>query len=153
MTFMRRSGFALATILALAGSAAAQTNRFEKTISYRLDQSTKLDAKVGPVMIDNLKITNMGRGFGRGGFGPKGLQPSEGSTTLRLAFDMNNPDEDWELTFTVEFLDKAGKVIDRVSKKKGLKEEAQIWNFDHPILEYVLPFVTDVKISVSGRVD
>jgi hypothetical protein len=95
----------------------------------------------------------MGRGFGRGGFGPKGLQPSEGSTTLRLAFDMNNPDEDWELTFTLEFLDKAGKVIDRVTKKKGLKEEAQIWNFDHPILEYVLPFVTEVKISVSGRVD
>jgi hypothetical protein len=155
MTFalIRRLSPVLVLSLAVTGAAAAQTNRIEKTIDYRLDQSTKLDAKVGPVMIDNVKITNMGRGFGRGGFGPKGLQPSEGSTTLRLAFDMNNPDEDWELTFTLEFLDKAGKVVDRVTKKKGLKEEAQIWNFDHPILEYVLPFVTEVKISVSGRVD
>lgn len=153
MTSVRHLGLAVAVLFALAGTAAAQTNRFEKTIPYRLDASTKLDAKVGPVMIDNVKITNMGRGFGRGGFGPKGLQPSEGSTTLRLAFDMNNPAEDWELTFTLEFLDKAGKVIDRVTKKKGLEEEAQIWNFDHPILEYVLPSVTDVKLSVSGRVD
>jgi hypothetical protein len=153
MSLMRRFGPAFVLLLALAGSAAAQTNRFEKTIPYQIDQSTKLDAKVGPVMVDNLKITNMGRGFGRGGFGPKGMQPSEGSTTLRLAFDVNNPGEEWELTFTVEFLDKAGKVIDRATKKGSWKEEAKIWNFDHPILEYVLPFITDVKLSVSGRVD
>jgi hypothetical protein len=153
MSLMRRLGPAFVLLLALAGSAAAQTNRFEKTISYKIDESTKLDAKVGPVMIDNVKVTNMGRGFGRGGFGPKGMQPSEGSTTLRLAFDVNNPGEEWELTFTVEFLDKAGKVIDRATKKGSWKEEAKIWNFDHPILEYVLPFITDVKLSVSGRVD
>jgi hypothetical protein len=140
-------------LLFVPALSSAQTNRVEKTIPYRLDTTTKLDDKVGPVAIGSVKVTNMGRGFGRGGFGPKGLQPSEGSTTLRMAFDVNNPEEDWELTFTVEFLDKAGKVIDRATKKGSWKEEAEIWNFDHPILEYVLPFVTELKLSISGRVD
>ena len=148
-----RMGLAALALFVVPAIAPAQTNRVEKTLPYRLDQSQKLDAKVGPVMIDNVKITNMGRGFGRGGFGPKGMQPSEGSTTLRLAFDVNNPGEDWEITFVVEFLDKSGKVIDRATKKENWEEEAEIWNFDHPILEYVLPQVADIRISMSGRLD
>ena len=120
-----RMGLVALALFVVPAVAPAQTNRVEKTIPYRLDSRAQLDAKVGPVTIDNVKITNMGRGFGRGGFGPKGMQPSEGSTTLRLAFDVNNPDEDWELTFTVEFLDKAGKVIDRATKKQAWKEEAE----------------------------
>jgi hypothetical protein len=152
MTIARMGLVALA-LFVVPAVVPAQTNRVEKTIPYRLDQSQKLDVKVGPVMIDNVKITNMGRGFGRGGFGPKGMQPSEGSTTLRLAFDVNNPGEDWEVTFVVEFLDKSGKVIDRATKKENWEEQAEIWNFDHPILEYVLPMVADIKISMSGRLD
>jgi hypothetical protein len=148
-----RMGLAALALFVVPAIAPAQTNRVEKTLPYRLDQSQKLDAKVGPVMIDNVKITNMGRGFGRGGFGPKGMQPSEGSTTLRLAFDVNNPGDDWEITFVVEFLDKSGKVIDRATKKENWEEQAEIWNFDHPILEYVLPMVADVRISMSGRLD
>ena len=144
---------AIAILGSLAVPAVAQVNRSERTVPFHLDQATRLEAKVGPVMIDNLTITNMGRGFGRGGFGPKGMQPSEGSTTLRLAFDVNNPGEDWEVTFTIEFLDKAGKVIDRVTKKQGWKEEAEIYKIDHPILEYVLPMISDVKVSLSGRLD
>ena len=108
-----RVGLVALALFVVPAVAPAQTNRVEKTVPYRLDASTKVDAKVGPVMIDNVKITNMGRGFGRGGFGPKGMQPSEGSTTLRFAFDVNNPGEDWEITFTLEFYDKAGKLIDR----------------------------------------
>jgi hypothetical protein len=152
MTFARTALVGLSLLLASA-VLPAQTNRSEKTIPYRLDQSQKLDVKVGPVMIDAVKVTNMGRGFGRGGFGPKGLQPSEGATTLRFAFDVNNPGEDWEVTFTLEFLDKSGKVIDRVTKKENWEEQAEIWNFDHSILEYVLPMVADVKITMSGRLD
>jgi hypothetical protein len=152
MTVARTYLVALSLLL-VSAVLPAQTNRFEKTIPYRLDQSQKLDAKVGPVMIDNVKITNMGRGFGRGGFGPKGMQPSEGSTTLRFAFDVNNPGEDWEVTFTIELLDQNGKLIDRLTKKQNWEEQAQIYNVDHPILEYVLPMVADVKISMSGRLD
>jgi hypothetical protein len=144
---------ALAVVGLFAVPSAAQVNRSERTVPFHLDQATRLEAKVGPVAIDNVTITNLGRGFGRGGFGPKGWQPSEGSTMLRLAFDVNNPGEDWEVTFEIEFLDKAGKVIDRLTKKHGWKEEAQIYKVDHPILEYVLPMISDVKISLSGRVD
>jgi hypothetical protein len=131
----------------------AQASRLETTIPYRLDQSTKLDAKIGPVMIDNVKITNMGRGYSHGGFGPKGPQPSEGSTTLRFAFDINNPGDDWEITFTIELYDKAGKLVDRFSKKGSWEEKAEVWHFDQPILEYVLPMVSDVKITMNGRLD
>jgi hypothetical protein len=144
---------ALAVLGSLAAPSATQVNRSERTVPFHLDQAARLEAKVGPVAIDNVTITNLGRGFGRGGFGPKGMQPSEGSTTLRLAFDVNNPGEDWEVTFTVEFLDKAGKVIDRLTRKHGWKEEAEIYKIDHPILEYVVPLISDVKISLSGRLD
>ena len=143
----------LAVLGSLVVPAGAQVNRSERTVPFHLDQATRLEAKIGPVAIDNVTITNLGRGFGRGGFGPKGMQPSEGSTTLRLAFDVNNPGEDWEVTFTIEFLDKAGKVIDRLTKKHGWKEEAEIYKVDHPILEYVVPMISDVKISLSGRLD
>ena len=44
-------------------------------------------------------------------------------------------------------------MIDRATKKENWEEQAEIWNFDHPILEYVLPMVADVKISMSGRLD
>ena len=144
---------ALAVLGSLAAPSATQVNRSERTVPFHLDQAARLEARIGPVAIDNVTITNLGRGFGRGGFGPKGMQPSEGSTTLRLAFDVNNPGEDWEVTFTIEFLDKAGKVIDRLTKKHGWKEEAEIYKIDHPILEYVVPMISDVKISLSGRLD
>jgi hypothetical protein len=152
MTSARMGLVAMALFVAPA-VAPAQGNRVETTIPYRLDQSTKLELKVGPVMIDNVKITNLGRGFGRGGFGPKGFQPSEGSTMLRFAFDVNNPGEEWELTYTLELYDKAGKLIDRFTKKGSWEEKAEVWNFDHPILEYVLPMVSDVKLSITGRLD
>ena len=148
-----RMGLVALALFVVPAVAPAQSNHLETTIPYRLDQSTKLAAKVGPVMIDNLKITNMGRGFGHGGFGPKGMQPSEGSTTLRFAFDINNPGDEWEVTFTIELYDKAGKLVDRFSKKGSWEEKAEVWNFDHPILEYVLPMVSDVKITMNGRLD
>ena len=49
--------------------------------------------------------------------------------------------------------DAGNKVIDRATRKQNWEEEAKIWNFDHPILEYVLPMVADIKISFSGRLD
>ena len=150
---MTRAFLVAVAVAGLVAAPSAQVNRSERTVPFHLDQATRLEARIGPVAVDNLTITNLGRGFGRGGFGPKGTQPSEGSTTLRLAFDVNNPGEDWEVTFTIEFLDKAGKVIDRVTKKHGWKEEAEIYKIDHPILEYVVPMISDVKVSLSGRID
>jgi hypothetical protein len=148
----------LATVLAIlfSGSSrlSAQAERFEGRASFKMDESQPLDGVVGPVKVTTLKITNLGRGYGRGGFGPKMNTPSELSTVVRLAFDVNNPrDDDWEVTFTLEFLDKSGKVIDRAAKKEHYEGEAKIFNFDHPLLEYVLPMVAEVRVTLQGRLD
>ena len=42
---------------------------------------------------------------------------SETSTTIRGHFLAENPTaDDWQVTFTLEFLDKSGKIIDRVTR-------------------------------------
>jgi hypothetical protein len=141
-------------LLALTGGLGAQAERFEGKLTFKMDESQPVNGAVGPVKVTTVKITNLGRGYGRGGFGPKMNTPSELSTVIRLAFDVNNPqDVDWEVTFTVELLDKAGKVIDRAAKKEHYEGEAKIFNFDHPILEYVLPMVTEVRVTLQGRLD
>lgn len=141
----------------LTGGAAlpqAQAERFEGKLPFKVDESQAVNGFVGPVKVTTLKITNLGRGYGRGGFGPKMNTPSELTTVMRLAFDVNNPkDDDWEVTFTIELLDKAGKVIDRAAKKEHFEEEAKIYNFDHPVLEYVLPMVAEVRVTLQGRLD
>ncbi len=144
---------ALGTIVSLAvGNVVAQGDRFETKVPFKLDQSLNLDAKVGPVRFSTVKITNLGRGYGRGSIGLK-PQASELSTTLRLAFDVNNPGEDWVIAYTVEFLDRNGKPIDRATKREGYEEETKITNLDHPILEYVVPLIADVRITLNGRLD
>jgi hypothetical protein len=143
-----------AAVLAMTGGLDAQAERFEGKLAFKIDDSQPVNGAVGPVKVSTVKITNLGRGYGRGGFGPKMSMPSELSTVIRFAFDVNNPqDTEWEVTFTLELLDKSGKVIDRATKKEGYEGEAKIFNFDHPVLEYVLPMVTDVRITLQGRID
>ena len=142
--------FAVAASVAVA---AAQADRFETKLPFKIDQPQELEAKVGPVRITSLKVTNLGRGYGRGGIGPKGLQPSELSTTLRLALDVSNPGEDWVVHYTIEFLDKSGKAIDKVTKREGYEEESKITNVDHPILEYVIPMISELRVTITGRLD
>jgi hypothetical protein len=131
----------------------AQGNRFEKNVGFQVDKTESLAAVVGPVKVASVKLTNMGRGYGRGGFGLRTANPpSELSTTLRFAFEVDNPvDEDWDVTFTVELLDKAGKVIDRATKTENYEEEAKTLTLDHSIIEYVLPLVGDVRVTLQGR--
>lgn len=142
-----------AALLALFPAAIQAQNRFEKTFTYQVDKTETLAATVGPVKIGTVKVTNMGRGYGRGGFGLRTANPpSELSTTLRFAFDVDNPaDEEWDITFTVELLDKAGKVVDRASKKENYEDEAKALNLDHSIIEYVLPLVSEVRVTLEGR--
>ena len=119
---------------------------------FAFDQLRAIDATVGPVHVTNLKITDLGRGYGRGSF-LKLPPPSELSTTLRLAFDIDNPkNTDWAISVTVEFLDRAGKVIDRATKKKNYESETAVLTIEHPLLEYVLP-ITDVRVILGGRPD
>jgi hypothetical protein len=136
-----------AMVVAVAAVTAVQVDRYEKRIPFKLDQSLDVSGTVGPVKFSNLRVNNLGRGYG------KGSRASELSTTLRLAFDVNNPGEDWVITYTIEFLDRNGNPIDRFTRKEGYEEEAKVSNFEHPILEYVLPQIAEVRVMITGRED
>lgn len=140
-------------------SAAAQDSslRAERTLDYKTGKGAPLEAKVGPVKIDSVEFSNLGRGHARSGIAGKmrpGGSSSEVSTTIRAHFLAENPSTDeWEVTFTMEFLDKAGKVIERVTKKSSWEGEAKPFDFDHEILEYVVPMIAQIRVKMEGRLD
>ena len=57
------------------------------------------------------------------------------------------------MTFTIEFLDKNGKVIDRATKKQKWDGEVKLYDFDHQLLEYVVPLIAQVRIKLEGKLD
>lgn len=127
----------------------------ERTVDFTLRKVNDLKAQVGQVRIASVELTDMGRGFGQGGIaGRMRGADSEASTTIRAHFLAENPtSEDWQVTFVVEFLDKNGKVIDRASKKQKWDGEAKPYDFDHQILEYVVPLIAQVRIKLEGKLD
>lgn len=142
--------------IGLAGVAGAQEEgslRFEKTVAWTPGKLLDVGATVGPVRIGKVELSNEGKGGGsiasrfRGG-------ASDTQTTLRASFDGENPKEDeWVVTFTLEFLDKNGKLIDRATGKEGFEGEAKTARIDHPILEYVVPMIDKVRIKLEARFD
>jgi hypothetical protein len=140
------------------GSARTQDSslRAERVVSYVTGKSLPLSAKVGPVTIQSVEFTDRGRGSGAGGITSmvRGGSVSETSTTLRGHFIVENPSADeWEVAFTLEFLDKSGKVIDKAVKKSTWEGEAKPYDFDHAILQYVVPAIAQVRITLEGRLD
>ncbi len=130
--------------------------RAERLITYTTGKTLPVSAKVGPVNIQSVEFTDRGRGSNRGGLA--GIIPggsvSETSTTIRGHFLVENPSADeWEVTFTMEFLDKSGKLIDKAVKKSTWEGEAKPFDFDHPILQYVVPSIAQVRIVLEGRLD
>ena len=149
---------ALALTGAIVAGVVAQESslRAERTVDYKTTKAFDLSAKVGPVRIQSAEFSNLGRNHGRGGIGGRmrGGSESEVSTTLRTHFLAENPSGDeWEVTFTLEYLDKSGKVIERVTKKSSWEGEAKPYDFDHEILEYVVPLIAQVRIKMEGRLD
>jgi hypothetical protein len=142
------------TLAALpAGAQESGSLRFEKTVDYKLDQLIPLNATVGPVKVANVRIAKGGSGSG-GVLGRLRGGSSEAQATLEASFDTENPKEDeWVVTYTLDFLDSKGRLIDRVSKSKGFEGEAAVFTLDHPILEYVLPFIDKVKVRLEARYD
>jgi hypothetical protein len=153
---------AMTLVLTVSGAFAAEDQgslRFETTVPFITGKIVALNATVGPVKVRSVELSQQsGGGSGvesvvekiRGGGGGA----SETQTTLRAAFDTENPKEDeWVVTYTLDFLDKDGKLIDRVSKKEGFEGEAKVYRFDHPILQYVVPFISKVKIQLEARYD
>jgi hypothetical protein len=151
------AAFAVGTFTFIASVAAQDSSlRAERTVEYKTGKGFPLEAKVGPVKIDSVEFSNLGR-HGRSGISAK-MRPSgtssEVSTTIRAHFLVENPSSDeWEVAFTMEYLDKAGKVIERVTKKSSWEGEVKPYDFDHEILEYVVPMIAQIRIKMEGRLD
>lgn len=145
----------LAAALVQTTGARAQTTRSlraDKTISFKMDQIQDLHMTAGPVTIRSVKFMSNPRESIGVRFRPRTATDTE--TTIRAAFDAENPEADeWSVTFVLEFLDGKGKVVDRVSRSSSWEGEAKIFNLDHPILTYAVGFVERVKISVSAKLD
>ena len=153
--------FTIASLSCLAlGTALAQDSalRAERVVSYTTGKALPLSAKVGPVSIQSVEFSDRGRGSGRGlgsivRIGGAG-GASETSTTIRGTFVVENPStEEWKVTFTLEFLDKAGKLIDKATKASSWEGEAKSLDFDHVILQYVVSSIAQVRIRLEGRLE
>lgn len=117
-------------------------------------KAANLNAKVGPVNVQSVEFSDRGRVAGSVIPGIGRPTPTETSTTIRAHFLAENPSADeWEVTFTLEFLDKSGTLIDRVVKKAKWEGSAKPYDIDHPILAYVVPSIADVRIKLEGRLD
>lgn len=144
-------GAALAPVQAQEGRSL----RFEKTIRYQTGKLIDLNATVGPVRIAKVELSQPTGSSGsimnriRSGGGS-----SETQSTLRASFDAENPgDEEWVVTFTLDFLDGKGRLIDRVIAREGLEGEAKVVDVDHSILTYVIPMIDRVEVKLEARLD
>jgi len=158
---MRRRRLAAVALIGAAatlGVAAQETHslRAERTVEFRTGKVFDIASQIGQVRIASVELRDLGRGYGRGGIAGR-MRPtsdSEVSTTIRAHFLAENPtSEDWEVTFVLEFLDKNGKLVDRATKKSKWDGEAKPYDFDHQILEYVVPLIAQVRIKLEGRQD
>jgi hypothetical protein len=162
---MPRSTLAAIAVSAflLAGAASAQEGslRFEKTVPFERGELIRLGASVGPVRIANVELSVGSSGGGAGGgireriMGsmPGGGDP-ETRTTITAAFDTENPrEEEWVVTYTLDFLDSKGKLIDRATKSKGFEGEATVYHVEHSTLTYVMPFISKVRIRLEAKYD
>ena len=143
---------AAATALAAAGQESAL--RTERVVPFTMGKPETLNVKVGPVLVQTVEFSDRGRGTGSGIPGIGKPTPPETSTTIRAHFVAENPSADeWEVSFTLELLDKSGKLIDRVVKKGKWEGRSKPFDVDHPILAYVVPAIAEVRIKLEGRLD
>jgi hypothetical protein len=127
-------------------SAQERSLRADRTVEFRTGRAHTLNVTVGPVKVESVEFSDLGR--------VAGANESEASTTLRARFMAENPTtDDWVVRFTLEFLDKAGAVIEKVSKSAGWEGEAKPYNLEHPILSYVVPLIARVRINFEARLD
>ena len=149
----------LALLLAAAPTrgAGAQDSSLhaERVVDYEPGKAVPLDVKLGPVTVQSVEFSDRGRA-GSGGLGSlvRGTTVSEMSTTIRARFLAENATADeWEVTFTLEFIDESGKLIDRATKKSTWEGQAKPTDLDHPILQYVVPSISRVRIKMEARLD
>ncbi len=153
-------GAALAALAVIAGlsvgtlQAQQSSLRAQQVVAFRTGQVVNLPLKVGPVVFASVEFSNLGRnGRSISGMLRSAGSSSEASTTVRGHFLAENPTaEEWDVTIVLEFLDRAGKVIERVTRKPSWEGEAKPYDFDTDILEYVVPMIAQVRITLEARV-
>ena len=126
-------------------------------MDYTPGKPAALDARVGPVNVQTVEFSDRGRPAGpslairiAGGAG----SDPEYTTVIRSHFMVENPTADeWEVTFTVEFLDKSGKVIDRATRKSSWEGRAKPLDIDHSLLTFVVPSIAQVRVRLDARLD
>jgi hypothetical protein len=158
----RQSALAAVALLALvatAGTAQDGSLRFERTVAFDRGQTISLGARIGPVRVANVRF-GVEEGGGSGG----GIRDSilsrvpgrdpETTSVVTASFDTENPTEDeWEVTYTLDFLDRNGKLIDRGSDKEGFEGEAASHTVSHSTLKYVVPSIARVRIRLEAKYD
>jgi len=150
------AGVVTALILMAPLSLRAQESslRAERTVDYKVGQAATVSAKVGSVNVQTVEFTERSRITGGLSTVITGGTYSETVLTVRAHIVSENPtDKDWEVTFTIEYLDKSGKLIDRVSKKGSWEGESKALDIDHPLLSYVLPLIAQVRIKMEAKLD
>jgi hypothetical protein len=153
------AALALLASVATAGTAQEGSLRFERTVSFQRGETISLGARFGPVGVANVRFAVDEAGGGGGGIRDSILsrvpgRDPETTATISASFDTENPTEDeWEVTYTLDFLDRSGKLIDRGSDKEGFEGEAASHTVSHSTLRYVVPAIARVRIRLEAKYD
>ena len=79
---------------------------------------------------------------------------SQASTLLKGRIHAENPSADeWAVTFTIEFLDKGGAVVDKITKRSTWEGEVNTYEFEHPVLAYTVSLIERVRITMEAKLD
>ena len=54
---------------------------------------------------------------------------------------------------TLKALDMGGAVIEKITKRSTWEGEAKAYEFEHPVLSYVLPLIDQVRIAMEAKLD
>jgi hypothetical protein len=158
-----RRAFMLGLAALLLGTPALRARsqqpslRAERVVEYTPGKPAALDARVGPVNVQSVEFSDRGHPPGpslairiAGGAG----SDPELTTVIRSHFMVENPTADeWEVTFTVEFLDRSGKIIDRATRKSSWEGRAKPLDIDHSLLTFVVPAIAQVRVRLEARLD
>ncbi|MEO7271812.1 MAG: hypothetical protein ABIX28_19285 [Vicinamibacterales bacterium] len=144
----------LVVVGSLAAGAQETTLRAERTFDYQPGRAVTLGAKVGAVNVQTVEFSE--RRGSTGGFTTRitGGSDSETTTTVRAHVLAENATADeWQVTFTLEFLDRDNRLIDRATKKSSWEGEAKPTDLDHPLLTYVVPLIAKVRVKMEAKLD
>jgi hypothetical protein len=146
---------AAATIAGNGATAQESTLTAERTVDFRSSRTMDLKAAVGPVLVTSVEFMDLGKDATSGRVGRlKVGNASQASTLLKARIQAENPSADeWAVTFTIEFLDKSGAVVDKITKRSTWEGEVKAYEFEHPILAYAVALIERVRISMEAKLD